>query len=467
MYILPSVVLGLPFVGALFLLFVRGGDRAVSKNSRHVALLITVSVFGLSLLALAAGGDISPTRADWRTDVDALSMFFVLLISFVTVPAVCVVRRHVPFAVREFCFLALTAEGFMLSAVCARDMWRCFAFWEAAAVPLFLMVAVWGAEKRVFTAYKFFFSDLAGALCLMPALCYLENRAETSDFAGVARIALSAREQAGLAVAFIAALAFKAPLFPFHAWLGETQAESPAPTGILLCGAFSKLTFYAFFRLVLPVTGAVLQPAAPYLICWAAFSALYGALVALKQTEIKKIAGFAHLTQVGFLTAGVFCLSVVALKSLLFLCAAQGLSLTAYLMAAGALYARFKAAQIRNPTGVMSLFPYLGTTFFLSCLAVLAVPPLMPFTGQVLIFSAVFSRSAAAGAMLLFSVALLCAAFFRLFTRLMFGEADIAPAVADMSWREKTATVLFGAVFAALSVVPDWVFSLAQKAVGG
>ena len=136
-------------------------------------------------------------------------------------------------------------------------------------------------------------------------------------------------------------------------------------------------------------------------------------------------------------------------------------------MAAGALYARFKAAQIRNPTGVMSLFPYLGTTFFLSCLEVLAVPPLMPFTGQVLIFAAVFSRSAAAGAMLLFSVALLCAAFFRLFTRLMFGEADIAPAVADMSWREKTATVLFGAVFAALSVVPDLVFSLAQKAVGG
>ena len=467
MYVLPSVVLGLPFVGVLFLLFVRGSERVVSKNSRHVALLITVSVFFLSLLSLAAGGDISPIRADWRTDVDALSMFFVLLISFVTVLAVGIVRRHVPFGVREFCFLALTAEGFMLTAVCARDLWRFFALWEAAAVPLFLMVAVWGAEKRVFTAYKFFFSDLAGALCLMPAMCYLANKAGATDFSSVAKVALSAREQTGLAVAFIAALAFKAPLFPFHAWLGETQAESPAPTGILLCGAFSKLTFYAFFRLVLPVTGAVLQPAAPYLIGWAAFSALYGALVALKQTEIKKIAGFAHLTQVGFLTAGLFCLSVVALKSLLFLCAAQGLALTAYLMAAGALQARFKAAQIRNPTGVMSLYPYLGTTFFLSCLAVLAVPPLMPFTGQVLIFDAVFSHFAMAGAMLLVSSALLYAAFFRLFTRLMFGEAENQPVVEDMSWREKTAAVLFGAVFVMLSVVPDFVFSLAQKAVGG
>ena len=136
-------------------------------------------------------------------------------------------------------------------------------------------------------------------------------------------------------------------------------------------------------------------------------------------------------------------------------------------MAAGALQARFKAAQIRNPTGVMSLYPYLGTTFFLSCLAVLAVPPLMPFTGLVLIFDAVFSHFAMAGAMLLLSSALLYAAFFRLFTRLMFGEAENQPAVEDMSWREKTAAVLFGAVFVMLSVVPDFVFSLAQKAVGG
>jgi len=137
-------------------------------------------------------------------------------------------------------------------------------------------------------------------------------------------------------------------------------------------------------------------------------------------------------------------------------------------MSAGALYARFRAVGIKNPTGLMVLFPYLGMTFFLSCLAVLAVPPLMPFTGQFLIFYAAFKQSETAAFFLLLSVVLLYAAFFRLFTRLLFGqppERSLAPP--DMSWREKIAAVVFGMIFLVLSVMPGIIFDLARQAVGG
>ena len=266
----------------------------------------------------------------------------------------------------------------------------------------------------------------------------------------------------------VTALAFKAPLFPFHAWLSDAQAEAPVPTGILLCGIFSKFAFYAFLRLAFPLLQTPLKHIAPLLLAWAVFSAVYGALITLKQTEIKKIAGFAHLAQVGFLASGVFCLTPNALKGTLFLCVAQGMAITAYLMAGGTLYERFKVAGIRNPTGVMSLFPYSGATFFLACLAILALPPLMPFTGQLLIFNSVFMKSGTAAFLLLLSVVLLYAAFFRLFTRLLFGEApDRSLMLPDMSWREKTAAISFGGIFLLLSLIPDIVFGLVEKAVVG
>ncbi|MBR4127148.1 MAG: NADH-quinone oxidoreductase subunit M [Alphaproteobacteria bacterium] len=468
---LPSIVLFMPLLGALFVLFVRGDDKAVSRNSRHVSLMITGCAFLLSLSSVLWPEDMSGTylmQSGWRTGIDALSMIFVLLISLLTIPAVCVVRRHVSFCVREFCFLILVAESFMMMAVCSRNILRFFVFWEATVVPLFLMIAVWGVEKRIFTAYKFCFSDLIGSVFLMPALFVLSQKTGTGDFADIAAVHLTSVEASTILLCMVTALAFKAPLFPFHAWLSDAQAEAPVPTGILLCGIFSKLAFYAFLRLAFPLLQIPLKHVASLLLAWAVFSAVYGALITLKQTEIKKIAGFAHLAQVGFLASGIFCLTPNALKGTLFLCVAQGMAITAYLMAGGTLYERFKAAGIRNPTGVMSLFPYSGATFFLACLAILALPPLMPFTGQLLIFNSVFMKSGVAAFLLLLSVVLLYAAFFSLFTRLLFGEApDRSLMPPDMSWREKTAAILFGGIFLLLSLVPDIVFGLVQKAVAG
>lgn len=475
---LPSVVLFLPFVGTLFLLFIRGNEKIVSKNSRHVALLITVCIFILSLVTVLFYGsdpekyvtrqDFSPMRSDWRIGIDALSMMFVLLISFLTVLSVCVIRRHISFCVREFSFLVLAAEGFMLWAVCSQNVFRFFVFWEASMLPLFLMVAVWGVEKRIFTAYKFCFSDLLGAICLMPVFFMLADKAGSADYSELVKVSLDPVTQMILLICFLAALAFKAPLFPFHAWLSDTQAEAPVPTGILLCGIFSKMVFYAFLRLGEPLFANILESWSFVLLAWAVFSALYGALITLKQTEIKRIAGFAHLAQVGFLAAGLFCVVPSALKSVLFLCVAQGLAISVFLMSSGALYARFKIAGIKNPTGLMKLFPYLGMTFFLSCLAVLAVPPLMPFAGQFLIFYTVFVQSKTLACFLLLSVVLLYASFFKLFTRLLFGDPpEYNVMLPDMSWREKAATLIVGVVFLMLSVMPEPVFDLAQQAVGG
>ena len=471
MFTLPSVIMFMPLLGALFVLFIRGNEETVAKNSRHVSLLITGCVFLLSLSSVLWAKDMSDTylmQSGWRINVDALSMIFVLLISFLTIPAICTVQRHISFCTREFCFLVLVVESFMLITVCTDNILRFFVFWQASVVPLFLMIAVWGVEKRIYTAYKFCFSDMLGAFFLMPVLFVLSQKTGTGSFAQIAQVQTTEMERLLMFGGVIAAFMLKAPLFPFHAWLGDSQAEAPVPTGILLCGIFSKLVFYAFLRLVFPLMNAEMKYCAPVLLIWVVFSAVYGGLITLKQSEIKKIAGFSHLAQVGFLSAGLFCAEPNALKGTLFLCAAQALAVTMYLMSSGALYARFKAANIRNPTGLLTLLPCLGSVFFISCLAVLAVPPLMPFTGQFLIFISVFRISEAAAFFLLLTVVLLYASFFKLFTRLLFGEPperSLAPP--DMTWREKTVSVLFGSIFVLISLMPESLFRLVRMAVAG
>lgn len=476
---LLSVILFLPLLGALFLLFIRGDERVTAANSRYVARLITVCTFLMSLAAWASYADKGVPNAffiernwlpsfsvGWRVDLDDLSLIFVLLISFLSMLSVCAGRKSISSMVREFMFLTLVLESFMLIAVCARDLFQFFVFYEAAVLPLFLMISVWGVERRAFTAFKFCFYMLAGSVFLLTAVFILYLNAGSADFAALKTIELSEELQLAVLVCLAGALAFKAPLVPFHAWLSDAQAEAPMPAAVLLSGVFSKLVFYAFLRLALPATGALLERAGDILLVWAVFSSLYGALITLMQEDMKKIAGFTHLTQAGFLTAGLVCLTPVSLEGMLFLCAAQGLAMAAYLISSGALYERFAAGNIKEPSGIIVLFPYLGTAFFISCLALLAVPPLMPFAGEFLIFKGVFVESAGAAFVVLAASALLFAAFFRMFARLLFGEPPVPVVVVpDMSWREKVIGGLFGIVFIILSVMPETVFSLAVQAV--
>ena len=231
---------------------------------------------------------------------------------------------------------------------------------------------------------------------------------------------------------------------------------------------FFKACFLRFFAAGFSVDASAVEP---FFDRFADLGRFFGGIRGFNYGQTdgnKKNSGFCPFGSSRLFGGGIVLPDSERFKGNVVLCVAQGIAITAYLLSCGLLYERFKAAGIRNPTGVLSLFPYLGATFFLACLAILAVPPLMPFTGQLLIFNAVFMRTGVGAFFLLLSVVLLYAAFFKLFTRLLFGaapERSLMPS--DMLWREKVATVMFGGVFLMLSVVPDIVFGLVQKAVGG
>ena len=460
----------MPLLGAVFTLLAQGDENRRAANAYHVALLMSVSTF-LSAVAAAVFTGSETTvvfeAPSWNVSLtvglDPLSAAFVLLFSFLSVLSVVVTRKNITVSMRECIFLTLILEFFLLSAVCARDLFYFLAATETALIPFFLLLSGWGVEKREETPYRFGLYAMAGALFLMVAVFMLYRHTGGASFEDAGRSAFSAAERRMFLGLFLAAMAFKAPLFPFNGWLTDALTEAAPATGILISGAYSKLIFYAFLRFAVPLAGEDIAALSTVLCLWAAVSALYGGLAALVQEDMRKIAAFTHMTQSGFLAMGAFCVVPTAQQGVLFLTVAQSVSMAAFLLACGAVYQRVGYAG--NIVGVLTAFPRLGTAFFVACLALIGFPPAPVFTGEVLIFRSVFAQSLFPAAASGLAVVLLYASFFRHFSRFLFGGAGEKPVSGgDLRWREAVVAVIIGVMFVYLMLTPSGLTQMTSDA---
>ena len=451
----------MPLLGAIFSLLAQGDENRRSSNAYHVALLMSVSTF---LAAVAAAVFTENEKAVifeapvWNVSLtvglDPLSSVFVVLFSFLSVLSVIVTRKNITVSMRECIFLTLILEFFLLSAVCARDLFYFLASTETALLPLFLLLSGWSVEKKEETPYRFALYAMAGALFLMVAVFMLYRHTGGSSFEDAAKTVFSRTERRLFLGLFLAALAFKSPLFPFNGWLTDALTEAAPATGVLISGAYTKLILYAFLRFAVPLAGEDISALSTGLCLWAAVSAVYGALAALVQDDMRKIAAFTHMTQAGFLAMGAFCVVPTAQQGVLFLTVAQSVSMAAFLLACGAVYQR--AGYAGNIVGVLTSFPRLGTVFFIACLALIGFPPAPVFTGEILILRSVFAQSLLSTAAAAVAIVLLYASFFRHFSRFLFGGAgENTVTGADLRWREAVVSVIIGAMFIYLMLTPS------------
>lgn len=473
---LISALCFLPLTGALFLLFIRGDERIVAMNARRVAYLCSGSAFLAALVILArfkfgVSGVQFEFKAEWlpvfgaswHTGVDALSVLFLPLVTGTVLASVIAARTSVLTMVREYMFLTLVFECFLLTALCSRNLIQCFVFYEAAVLPVFAMIALWGVEKRAYSAFKFCFYDLSGSLALLCVLLYAFVETGNSTLGGYGTL------PDGVQSAFLAGLtlmlALKAPLFPFHVWYGEIRSEAPVPTSVLLSGALTGTVFFIFLRTAFELAPDALAAYAPYLCLWAVFSALYGAIVALSRDDVGKTAGYVCLSQTGLVAAGMFTLTKIGLTGSLFLCVAASVSSVLYLTAEGALALRFSAKDMKSLSGLYSVAPALGTAFFAALLCLSAFPPTPAFTGEFLVFSEVFEVSKTAGIAAVLSSVLAFSALLPLFPRLILGVFDNAlPMPADLSKREKILIAFLAFVSVCAAFYPEGVMRVAKEA---
>ncbi len=387
--------------------------------SRGLAVAITAAnfVFSLHLLAHWQMGMANiqfEQNSPWlpqfglnyHLGVDGISMPLVLLTTFLTPLVLLGAWKQIETRVKEFGVVALLLQSALIGVFAARDVILFYIFWEAVLIPMYLMIGVWGGEGRARAAIKFFLYTMAGSVLMWVAILYgyfmqpVVSRSFDYDAFMTAMRALDADHAAllfGAPVsyvlfgAFALAFAIKAPVFPLHTWLPDTYAEAPTAATVLLAAVLSKMGIYGFIRFAVPMFPTAAAAAAPLFIVLAIIGIIYGAMIAIRQTDLKRVIAYASISHIGFIVLGVFAsleaasLNDVAMAGATLQMVSHGLTTAALFLLVGILVERRKSALIADFGGAATQMPRFTVLFWIALFASIGLPGLSGFVGEYLI----------------------------------------------------------------------------------
>ena len=438
-----SVVLFLPLLGALGLLLV---DKSNDKLVKKLALVVTLATFACSVplfFQYDAGGDLfqHEVRAEWMPSlnvefsigVDGISLLLVLLVTFLMPIVVVGSVKSIETRCRDFYVLLLLLECFMIGAFVARDMFLFYMFWELMVVPMYFIIAIWGGPPRVYAAMKFFIYTLFGSLPMLLAVLYLYVKVR-EQFPGLEdayaldvlqRLDLSSTEQWLCFLAFGLSFAVKVPMFPFHTWLPDAHTEAPTPGSVVLAGVLLKMGGYGFLRFAIPLFPEAVQGAQPYMFALGAFGIVFAALVALVQTDVKRLVAYSSVSHMGLVVLGIFALNVEGLQGGIYQMLSHGLTTGGLFLLIGMLYERRHTREFSEYGGVAAKMPVFAFFFIAITMGSVGMPGLNGFIGEFLCFMGTFLESPITAAVA--ATGLVLGAWYMLLAvrKIFFGEITV------------------------------------------
>lgn len=409
---LLSVLIWLPILGGVLLLFV--GNR-LGSGHRWLALALAVLTFMLSL-PLYAGFDgstadmqfveripwIPAFRVEYFLGIDGLSIPLILLTTFLTPIVVIAGWEVVKLRPVQYFAAFLILEGLMIGVFSALDGLLFYVFWEAMLVPMFIIIGVWGGERRVYATVKFFLYTFLGSVFMLLALIYLYLQTGNYSILGFHSVPLSMAEQLPIFLAFLFAFAVKVPMWPVHTWLPDAHVEAPTGGSVILAAVLLKMGGYGFVRFSLPITPDASQTLALLMIGLSLMAVVYIGFVALAQQDMKKLIAYSSIAHMGFVTLGFFLVSAILVRT--GDVAGIGMGITggmvqmvshgfvsgALFLCVGVLYDRLHTRDIGAYGGVVNTMPVFATFFVLFALANAGLPGTSGFVGEFLVILASF-----------------------------------------------------------------------------
>ncbi|MDR1350252.1 MAG: NADH-quinone oxidoreductase subunit M [Zoogloeaceae bacterium] len=448
-YPLLSLAIWIP-VAAGFAVLATGADRNATL-ARRLALAGALLGF-LVTLPLYAYFDVTSSAmqfeeihawiphfsARYHLGVDGISLLFILLNSFVTLLVVLAGWRVIENRVAQYHAAFLIMSGLMNGIFSALDGLLFYVFFEASLIPLYLIIGVWGGPRRVYAAIKFFLYTLLGSLLFLVAILYLFIRSGSFVILDWHVLPLALHEQIWLFVAFLLAFAVKVPMFPLHTWLPDAHVEAPTGGSVVLAAIALKLGAYGFVRFSLPITPDAAHELAGLMIVLSLIAVLYIGLIALAQTDMKKLVAYSSISHMGFVTLGFFLFSAMSIEGALAQMISHGFVSAAMFLCIGVLYDRMHSRQIADYGGVAQTMPKFAALFVLFAMANAGLPATSGFVGEFMVILAAVESSfwiAAAAA----STLIIGAAYtLWMVKRVIFGAVanDAVRALADINRRE-------------------------------
>lgn len=451
---LLALVLALPLAGFVLTLFL---PQTISKKFvLGFSLLIFILSLGLIGPAMENPGamtsvidmawiDVPAIR--FHIGLDGVSLWLVLLSTFLTPIAALVSQSSIQRRAKEFFAFLLLLEFGLIGVFCALDLFLFYVFWELVLVPGYFLIGIWGGERRVYAALKFFIFTMAGSMLMLVAILYIYSKAGTFDVPALllqmqsGQLAFTAVEEMSLFLAFFLAFAVKVPIFPLHAWLPDAYTEAPAGATLLLAGIVSKMGPYSLLRFNLNLFPDASERCAPWIVVLAIIGIIYGALVALVQPNIKRLIAYSSISHLGFIVLGLFAGNQFGLDGAVYLMLCHSISTGALFLLVGCLQERNRSLEIADFGGVATAAPKLATVFLIASLASIGLPLLNNFVGEFLILQGAAQANIwwAAGAAL--GVILSAWYMLWLYQRTFLGElnASLRARMNDLAPREWSA----------------------------
>jgi NADH-quinone oxidoreductase subunit M len=396
-----NILLALPVAGFLALLLIpKDRTQAIRATALAVSLLVFLTSLGLAWPVLAdSAGTHFETDAIWiaspairyHVAVDGLSLWLVILATLLTPIAVLISWRHIDKRVKEFHALLLLLEFGLVGVFVAMDLFLFYVFWEVSLVPMYFLIGVWGHERRIYAAVKFFLYTMAGSVLMLAGIIYLYNSTGTFDYPRILEVlaanpaTLSSREQFWLFLSFFFAFAIKVPLFPLHTWLPDAHVEAPTAGSVMLASVMLKMGTYGLLRFCLPLFPTPARENAWWIATLAIIGIIYGALVAMVQPNMKKMVAYSSVSHLGFVVLGIFSFTEMGLDGAVYQMLNHGISTGALFMLVGYLYERRHSLEIADYGGVATPAPKLATVFMITMLASIGLPTLNNFVGEFLV----------------------------------------------------------------------------------
>lgn len=420
--------------------------------ARRITLAFTLLVFAISLplwyLFDTSSHEMQfVTRVPWipafninyAVGVDGISVLLVLLTTLITPMCVLCSWKAIDNRVKEYMIAILVMEAMLIGVFVALDLFLFFVFWEAELIPMFLIIGVWGGQRRVYAALKFFLYTMLGSLPMLVAVLALYfTGGETFDIQTLSQGTYSETFQFWVFWAFFLAFAIKVPMFPFHTWLPDAHVEAPTAGSVMLASVMLKLGTYGFLRFSLPITPDASHAFASIILILSLIAIIWGSYMALVQTDLKKLVAYSSVGHMGFVTLGIFVFNTQGIEGAILQMINHGITTGALFLMVGMIYERTHSRLISDCGGLRMTVPIYVTLMAIFSFASFGLPGTNAFVGEFLVLVGTFKHDLMAGGIALGGVVLTVAYMLWMLQRLVWGEntrkADVV--VTDLNGRE-------------------------------
>jgi NADH-quinone oxidoreductase subunit M len=433
-----SFLIYFPLLGAVCLLFVNRKNEYFIKT---FTLVFTLVEFAVSLplffyfddrTAAMQFVEKAPWFPEWGISyfigIDGISLLLLLLTTLLTVLCVLSSWESIKDRVKEYFITFLFLETAMIGTLCALDLVLFYVFWELMLIPMYLLIGIWGGPRRIYAAIKFFLFTMVGSVLMLLAVLgiyfyyFSTTGAYTFNLLDLQKANLPLDLQYWLFAAFALSFAIKVPMFPVHTWLPDAHTEAPTAGSVILAGVLLKMGTYGFLRFAIPLFPRAALDAVPLMSILAIIGIVYGALVSMMQTDLKRLIAFSSVSHLGYVMLGMFAFNMQGLEGSIYQMLNHGISTGGLFLIVGMIYDRRHTRMIADFGGLSTPMPLLAVFFMIITLSSVALPGTNGFVGEFLILFGAFKANMVYGIIATTGVVLGAVYMFWMFQRVMFGE---------------------------------------------